>query len=427
MSAFSFALVAACLFLGALSFELPELSAELCSGNGYFYEEDTLLGMAPMCECLGCFKGAKCHDVDESCTVNSLLVDESGFGAWFRNYAYQNSSMSMGPYYHYNYLAAPAYLTDGTHERITDALKAAIYNLHAKVGNRDLQKAGYKIVTGAGALQIVSSLVYMLGKRRGMKVYCEPPYFDEFPNIANMIGNTSFTTAKDLKSDDVIEIITHPNNPDGMQYPSRYPKAVQIHDYVYSWPHMTTVVPEAAPIMVFSLSKLSGYAATRFGWALVQDEALAEGMAKYIFVNGQGAGIESKYHATRIIQSITNSVGTPNDFFYLSRDVVSKRWIELRATFAHSKKYSLNKTVPGMPYAWVTCSGTKDCVQDFKDAKIDVGEGRIFGSDNQHNIRLVVMQEQPTFDLMIKRIKALVGKEREREQAGQTNALHLHV
>lgn len=385
--------------------------AKECSGNGYLYVEDTALGMPQQCECLGCFTGKSCETFDESCTLNSLLVDESAFAPWFRTFASKQVSMSIGADYHYDYLAAPSYLRPGTGDRITGYLENVIFDLHAAVAHLPFKAMGYKIVTGAGALQVLSALVHSLGHRQGMKVYCEPPYFDEFPNIANAIGNTSFTTKTNLNDDEVIEILTYPNNPNGKHYPTRYANAIHINDYVYSWPHLTSVVPPQADIMVFSLSKLSGFAASRFGWALVKDEALAEKMEKYIFINGQGAGIESKYHAAQIIQTITASVGQPHDFFSESRNVVSYRWTSLQLAFKGSIKYSLDDTVPGVPYAWVSCKGTHDCVKDFKDAGIDVGHGEWFGSNNKVNIRLVILQERPTFEKMVVRIKALVASE----------------
>jgi len=380
-----------------------------CSGNGYQYKEDVALGATEACECLQCFTGSNCSTVDESCMLDSQLVDESGYAAWFRKNG-QETIIKMGSTYHMNYLAAPSYLESGTKERITDILENAIFNLHQKVGHGDLKAQGYQIVTSAGALQGLSSLIYTLGVREGIQVFCKAPYFDKFPDIANMIGNTSFTQETNLQAENVIEFVTHPNNPDGQYYPPSYPDATLIYDYVYAFPHISTIAPEMKPIMVFSLSKLAGFAASRFGWVMVKDKALALQMAKYIFLNGQGAGIESKYHATRIIQAIADSVGQQNDFFAFSRNIIAKRWTILQNTFKGSKQYKLN-TVPGMPYAWVTCTGTANCVKDFASVNVHVGAGSLFGTNDKNNVRIVIMQEQATFKLLMARIAKLVKAE----------------
>lgn len=65
-----------------------------------------------------------------------------------------------------------------------------------------------------------------------------------------------------------IEFVTVPNNPDG-----RLKKAVlegphvkAIHDHAYYWPHFTPIpAPADEDLMIFSLSKLTGHAGTRFG------------------------------------------------------------------------------------------------------------------------------------------------------------------
>lgn len=67
----------------------------------------------------------------------------------------------------------------------------------------------------------------------------------------------------------VIEFVTSPNNPDGKLTKAvlQGPNSSAIYDRVYYWPHFTAI-PTAAndDLMIFSLSKLTGHAGTRFGY-----------------------------------------------------------------------------------------------------------------------------------------------------------------
>ena len=70
-------------------------------------------------------------------------------------------------------------------------------------------------------------------------------------------------------STNVIEFVTSPNNPDG-----QLKKAVlqgsssvkAIHDHAYYWPHFTAIpAPADEDLMIFTMSKLTGHAGSRFG------------------------------------------------------------------------------------------------------------------------------------------------------------------
>eukprot|EP01051_Picozoa_sp_SAG22_P022673 SAG22_NODE_5523_length_999_cov_1.715556_1_plen_78_part_00 len=55
-----------------------------------------------------------------------------------------------------------------------------------------------------------------------------------------------------------------------------------VYDRAYYWPHFTPVQPASDEIGLYTLSKLTGHAGTRIGWALVKDEAVAARMAAWI-------------------------------------------------------------------------------------------------------------------------------------------------
>jgi hypothetical protein len=70
----------------------------------------------------------------------------------------------------------------------------------------------------------------------------------------------------------VIEFVTVPNNPDGTIRVPYYNNAHLIYDMVYYWPSLTTIKVKASfPIMMFSMSKLTGHAVSQtFIWLHAQ-------------------------------------------------------------------------------------------------------------------------------------------------------------
>ena len=67
---------------------------------------------------------------------------------------------------------------------------------------------------------------------------------------------------------ELIEFVTSPNNPDGQlnKVVLHGPNVKAIHDRVYYWPYFTPITgPADEDIMVFSISKLTGHAGSRFG------------------------------------------------------------------------------------------------------------------------------------------------------------------
>ncbi|GER55453.1 histidinol-phosphate aminotransferase [Striga asiatica] len=71
------------------------------------------------------------------------------------------------------------------------------------------------------------------------------------------------------KANNSIEFVTSPNNPDGnlREAVLQGASARAIYDHAYYWPHFTAVpAPADEDIMIFTISKLTGHAGTRFGY-----------------------------------------------------------------------------------------------------------------------------------------------------------------
>ena len=90
--------------------------------------------------------------------------------------------------------------------------------------------------------------------------------------------------------------------------------------------------------MIFSLSKVAGYAATRFGWALVKNKTVAALMGKYLsFTTGGGPSAESQIRAANVIRAMYMSISGSDDFFVFVRSVLQERWRRLQNAFALQK------------------------------------------------------------------------------------------
>lgn len=67
----------------------------------------------------------------------------------------------------------------------------------------------------------------------------------------------------------IIELVTSPNNPDTMLNNRVLNGSMAIVDHAYYWPHFTHIpAPADEDIMLFTASKLSGHAGSRFGSVL---------------------------------------------------------------------------------------------------------------------------------------------------------------
>jgi aspartate/methionine/tyrosine aminotransferase len=180
-------------------------------------------------------------------------------------------------------------------------LKEKILELHTLVQNVNIKDK--HVVVGAGATQIILGLLNVLKLKKsdyafGKKItsaWAEPPHFSRFPILANFAG---LDWKKDKNS---LTICTIPNNPDGAF--STYAKC-DILDLTYMWPQYTNHIKKYNhPIMIFSLSKATGHASTRIGWAIIKDKDIAVALEQYIELASSGLSIDSQIKAEKVIES----------------------------------------------------------------------------------------------------------------------------
>ena len=83
------------------------------------------------------------------------------------------------------------------------------------------------------------------------------------------MGDTSLQNKSD-SSTNFIEFVTSPNNPDGQLKKAVLEGSNKIHDLAYYWPHYSPIVaPVDEEIAIFTLSKLTGHAGSRFGYVSI--------------------------------------------------------------------------------------------------------------------------------------------------------------
>eukprot|EP00750_Incisomonas_marina_P014882 INCI17925.2.p2 GENE.INCI17925.2~~INCI17925.2.p2 ORF type:complete len:265 (+),score=40.94 INCI17925.2:203-997(+) len=248
-----------------------------------------------------------------------------------------------------------------------------------------------------------------------MTVTARAPYYpnfeywgDENPLRATFAKNVSGVDPAHL-----VEIITYPNNPDGKFYEPLYPKAkYHVYDMVYYWPHIVDI-PKAVdfPIMVFSMSKLTGMAASRVGWALLDSANLAFNTIGTQSIETYSVASEAQWRASRVMAALTTS---HEAYFTTTRNKTDARWAELEELFKDEKaigrpgRFTLESHI-GF-WIWIACNDPADnCGEVFEKVGI---EGRFYKGETgvQHHNRLSVMMRDTSWTVLKTRLAALLAE-----------------
>lgn len=156
-------------------------------------------------------------------------------------------------------------------------------------------------------------------------------------------------------------------------------------------------------ISFFSLSKLSGHAGTRFGWAIVKDAALANLMGQYIGNQHLHVSVDSIHRAVSIINTITES---PDQFFGWVRSKMMQRWQMFDDFVARSQGHFTQLGRVGSFYPWIRCNTAPDCAALFASVGVHVSPGPAFGASPAY-ARLELVQYTQLFNMMMQRLEKL--------------------
>lgn len=268
-------------------------------------------------------------------------------------------------------------------------LKEEIKELHKSVRNANVDNK--HVVIGNGAKQLLYAAMYAMKKLNECPaVTASSPYFPRFPKMAEL-SDLRWTDSFALEN---IQIVTSPNNPDGKLQDSHGPNL--IHDLVYNWPQYVSigVIPENKDIMIFGLSKATGHASTRIGWALVSQPEIAQAMEEYIEFTTSGVSIEAQEHAYNIINHCRTSLYSP---FLFGAAEMHSRWKQI-----HNIRDKISfeiKSNNGM-FLWAKLKDREDF---FEKRAIYYTTGEACGSDEFH-ARLNIGCDKSQFETLLDRL-----------------------
>ncbi|KAJ0962526.1 hypothetical protein J5N97_027648 [Dioscorea zingiberensis] len=306
-----------------------------------------------------------------------------------------------------------------------------IRRLHALVGNAVAEDR--HIVVGTGSTQLFQAALFALSPSDALQptpVVSTVPYYSSYPAVTDFLRSGLFRWAGDannFQGKHYIELVCSPNNPDGFMKEAvlKSDTGTTIHDLAYYWPQYTAITkPADHEIMLFTVSKSTGHAGTRLGWALVKDQEIAKRMTKFVELNSIGVSKDSQLRAAKILKVISDGYEIPNPgqpkLFEFGRNLLRQRWERLREVVRETGIFSLpefpsahctftGSTTSSFPaFAWVKCEWeeAEDCAEFLKKHNILTRSGKHFGVGINH-ARVSMLDRDETFDLFIQRLASI--------------------
>lgn len=310
----------------------------------------------------------------------------------------------------------------------------AVVRLHELVGNAITE--GRHIVVGTGSTQLYQAALYALSPpdaSEPMSVVSAAPFYSSYPLMTDFLKSGLYKWAGDAhkftQNKPYIELVTSPNNPDGS---TRKPvvnrkEGILVHDLAYYWPQYTPITsPADHDLMLFTVSKSSGHAGARIGWALVKDKEVARKMTEFIEINTIGVSKDSQLRAAKILQvladgcdRVASGAKEVQTFFDNSYILMEKRWKQLRAAVEKSRLFSVPnlytarcnfsgrhfETQPA--FAWLKCEGEiEHCGIFLRSHHILTRGGEHFGVSQKY-VRISMLARDEMFDLFTKRLSEI--------------------
>ncbi|KAK3288733.1 hypothetical protein CYMTET_3802, partial [Cymbomonas tetramitiformis] len=291
---------------------------DVCNGHGtrYFYKAYNAESESAWCECFDCWGGRECDTPNEVCVAAATSGDPLLFEEYWTNASLGEGSVLLSHAHKIGY-QMPWLATDPS-TALDSLLKDNILELHKLAGNVDT--AGAHVVLGVGSTQLVAAAMYALSKRTTnysspALVWAAKPYYGSYKAQADYFRSELFRWTEDKPQvtslQQVIEFVTAPNNPDGSLRSSQVEGADVVTDAAYYWPHFIpiarTLQPEAHHPLLFTLSKITGHAGSRLGWAIVKDAEVAKLMTEHVSTTTFHVSRDTQARALALLTHITST------------------------------------------------------------------------------------------------------------------------
>ncbi|KAJ9546042.1 hypothetical protein OSB04_025749 [Centaurea solstitialis] len=407
--------------------EAEAVAAISCSGHGRVYVDSSVDSEGQrVCECYDCYTGIDCSQISPTCPADANSGDPIFLEPFWMQHA-TNSAILISGWHRMSYSYDDNWFK-------STQLENYIRKMHSIVGNAITE--GRYIVYGIGSSQLLNAAVYALSSQNSSSlpsnVLASVPFYQMYKTQTVFFNSENFqfkgdTNAWQLNNStnnmDVVEFVTSPNNPDG-ELKKSILGGKTIYDHAYYWPHFTPIpAPSDHDLMVFTLSKLTGHAGVRFGWAVIKDKDVYEKVAKYIEVADLGISKDTQSRVLTLLKLAVEGDGKP--LFKFAYSKMSDRWDRLTSVFSKSTRFSIQKRhplycnffnetrLPSPAYAWVKCEREEeeDCTAVLLEAGNIIGRaGSIFSAKDRY-VRLSLIKSQDDFELLMQRLTELVSLE----------------
>ncbi|WOK97970.1 tryptophan aminotransferase-related protein 3 [Canna indica] len=408
--------------------EAEAVAAIDCSGHGRAFLDSERAGGVPVCECNGCYSGSDCSQLLLDCPADLDSGDPLFLEVYWQEHAASSAVVFSG--WH-----RMSYITNGqSNSFISDELDKNIRLLHQVVGNAIVDDK--LIILGAGSSQLINALVYALSSSSSNANSSSPalvvasiPYYPFYKAQTTLFQTRHYAWEGDASNlvnssaDNIIEFVTSPNNPDGQMKHSVVRGAAVIYDHAYYWPHFAAIqAPADGDVMLFTNSKVSGHAGSRFGWALIKDEQVYLRAIEYMQLNTMGTSHDTQLRILKLIKVMIAEQGGEKDIFEFGYNTLKARWSRLSNLISSSNRFSLQQLSPqycnyfkkirdpSPAYAWLKCEREEDedCNKVLENAGIISRGGALFEAGS-HYTRISLIKNQDYFELFMKRMEALVS------------------
>jgi len=398
--------IAASITVGLLwGYTVPqEISVPSCSDSGIYYSD---IGA---CTCFECWTGSNCENLLKP--LENCIIDLAGGKPIKKEQYWYSKKLSFNTDYgyHASYIngissAIAPNNTGGYLGMINQKLRS----LHHTFNNYNTNDS--YLVFGAGGIGLLNAAVYAYSRVIGGPIflYSQPPYYPGLVNICSYLNDwcTFITDINGTDISKVVEICTYPNNPDGaLNTPSSGSQYV-IYDVVYHWPLSmpgdTKVQPIQYPLSIFSMTKFTGHASSRFGWAWVKNKTIADWMGSW---TSQHSGVSSDGIA-RSLNVIDYTLTNKDEFVNTLKSNLEERWERVQTVLKDSQKLTI-VSLPPTSYLFIKCNNVGDnCERYFTDNGMMIIGGSSFGVGNDHVRINIGGVPSVTFELFLDKLKKI--------------------